>query len=100
MGECGCCKRAGQRTYYTIFAVVYVITMVIELVSLGTFGVQFSRTRSLFEGDVCVLYGEDNTVKKNASCGFTLWAMTTVVLVLLIWAVFHIIMALLGRPKM
>lgn len=101
MAEGRCCKRAGQRFYYLVMTILYGIVLVIELVTLGTFGVQFSRMRSHFSSDVCVLYADNNlNPGNNASCGFTLWGLVTIIVVLLVWMVFHVIMALIGRPKM
>lgn len=103
-----CCKRWSARLYYVLLAVVYLVILIIELVTLGTFGVEFTRTNSLYTTDpVCVLYGsatETNEVNvllnNNASCGFTFWGIVTVVLVLLVWTGLHIVMALCGKPKL
>ena len=111
MAEFGCCKRAGQRVYYLIMAIMYGVTLVIELVTLGTFGVQFARTRSFWKdhvtgsSQVCVLYGGSSdgmnpSLGNSASCGFTLWGLVSVIIVLVVWTIFHIIMAIMGRPKM
>lgn len=113
MAEFECCKRPGQRIYYFVMVVIFTVILVIQLVTLGTFGVQFSRTRSFWSKNnlgptaVCVLYGDKGTdimynpiLSNNASCGFTLWGLVTVIIVLIIWIVFHVIMGLIGRPKM
>lgn len=108
-----CCKRWFCRLYYALMAVVYLIILAIQLITLGTFGVQFTRTNS-FHGThsdtsaVCVLYGKSmdpsslfNVVLTNsASCGFTFWGIVTIVLVLLVWMALHVVLAIIGKPKM
>ena len=88
----------------------FAITLFIEVIALGTFGVQFSRTRSFWvnhvNGDskVCVLYGTISSninpmLTYNASCGFALWALISIVIVLLTWTIYYGVLAVMGRPK-
>ena len=111
MAQVECCKRWGHRVYYVIMTGVYIVILLATLVSLGTFGVQFSATRRFHDrvassSSVCVLYGldrEDNAINvrltNNASCGFVLWGLVTIVLVLVVWIGVHVVLALLGKPK-
>ena len=57
--------------------------------------------------DVCVLYGREHSenslnpdLRNNASCGFVLWGLVVVIVILILWIVAYVIMGLLGRPKM
>jgi hypothetical protein len=112
MVQVECCERWGHRLYYSIMAGVYIIMLITTLVTLGTFGVQFSKTMSFHytstgRSAVCVLYGtepEQNDafnvrLTNNASCGFTLWGLVTIVLVLVVWIALHVVLALIGKPK-
>ena len=104
------CTNVRVRLYYLGMAGIFAITLFIEVVALGSFGIQFSRTRSFWasnvNGDskVCVLYGTiSNTTNPMLSyhpaCGFVLWALITIVVELLTWTIYYGAMVLLGRPK-
>ena len=110
---CGC-ARPRQRTYYSIMGAIFLIIIIIEVVTLGTFGVQFTRTMAFWrdhdmpgaDSEVCVLYGRSSTdginpiLTNNVSCGFSFWGIVTILIVLLIWMILHAIMAALGKPRM
>ncbi len=100
--------------YYLIISVLLTLILLLQLVSLGTFGVQFSSTSSFWKeyvdssaATVCVLYGTTPGEGANialpasaAACGFVLWAIITIILVLLMWIVVQVVMAIIGKPKM
>ena len=108
-----CCARWRRRLYYVIISALVGLILFIQLVSLGTFGVQFSRTTSFWKEHVdesvsvvCVLYGTESTGLANialptsaSACGFVLWGNVTIILLLLVWLVIQVVMAIIGRPK-
>lgn len=103
-----------RRLYYAVVAAVFLTTLIIELVTLGTFGVEYSSTNSflrkyqLITTSVCPLYGETPSepyrinvdLAHNASCGFSLWGIVTIILFLSIWMMIQIVMAIVGKPQM
>lgn len=109
-----CCKRWPHRLYYSIMAGIYGVVLIAQLVTLGTFGVQFSlidrfHDKHVPDGSrVCVLFGKkidassplNVRLTNNPSCWFVLWAVVATVLVLLVWIGGHVIMAIIGKPKM
>ena len=109
-----CCKIFLDRVYYIAMAALYILTIIIQLVTLGTFTSQYSRTNSFYTDNlgsslvVCTLYGEGMGVddkfnvalSDNASCGFVFFGIMAVIIVLLILIAIHVIMAIVGKPKM
>ena len=58
---------------------------------------------------VCVLYGRESDGANGANvelptsaaaCGFVLWGVVTIILVLLMWIVVQVVMAGVGKPRM
>lgn len=105
-----CCKRWQTRLFYALLASTYAFLLLLTIITLGTFGRTFaevSNTRrpgGSANSTVCVLYGKHQSVNSpgltnNASCGFVFWGVVTIIVVMLVWMVLHIIMALIGRPK-
>lgn len=109
-----CCARWQQRLYYSIISAILMLILFIQLVTLGTFGVQFSSTNSYWSqqvesgGTVCVLYGDEpKDLEANialptsaGACGFVLWAIVTTILISIVWIVVQVFMAIIGKPKM
>ncbi len=104
------CTNPGVRVYYLIMAGLCALTILLEVVILGTFGLQFSKTRSFWgnyvngNSEVCVLYGTASPkgnpfLSNNAACGFVLWAIISIIIVLIVWTVYFIILAAIGLPK-
>ena len=103
-----------RRLYYVVMAAVFLTTLIIELVTLGTFGIEYSSTNTflrkykLITTSVCPLYGEappeayrvNVNLEHNASCGFSLWGIVTIILFMAIWMMIQIVMAIVGKPKM
>ena len=116
MVEFECCKTSLQRVYYFVIVAILTVILFLQIITLGIFGVQFSRTRSFWTEhvnpsatEVCVLYGRDDSrdslsrnpmLSNNASCGFILWGLATSIFVALVWIASQVIMGLLGRPRM
>ena len=103
-----------RRLYYVVMAAVFLTTLIIELVTLGTFGIEYSSTNTflrkykLITTSVCPLYGEappepyrvNVNLEHNASCGFSLWGIVTIILFMAIWMMIQIVMAIVGKPQM
>ena len=110
------CQRFVERAYYIVLAVLFFLTMIMQLVTIGTFTVQHSRTNSFYRenlgtrnsSSVCVLYGEEMSVgdkfnvalDNDASCGFVIFGILIVVIVLLVFMVAYVFLGIAGKPRM
>ena len=101
-----CKKNPAARCYYVFMFLVYLILFLVSVVALGSFGVIQHRVSRFYAGNKqynsCILYGAfkgydvDDDGNKRAivrltnigSCGFVLWGLISVVIVMFVWAVF------------
>ena len=94
-------KSPAARCYYVFNTLLYLTLFLVSVVALGSFGVIHHRVSRFYAGyKRCILYGafegrEDDHViirlTNIGSCGFVLWGLISVMIVMFVWAVFSFI---------
>ena len=107
-------NRGPSRCYNVAMVVVYFILLILAVVALGTFGkkqaeiTQRRHQRNDYE-HTCILftttlgYNDDGVwqvkLHSAALCGYVLWGLASVAIVVFVWLIYSIAQAIIG-PKM
>ena len=108
-------NRVPSRCYNVAMIVVYVVLLIMTVVALGSFGkkqadiIQHEYERvGYYTDNTCILFAEVKTsdtdnkphlyLHSAGLCGYVLWGLVSVTIVIFIWIVYSIVLAAIG-PK-
>ena len=100
-------NRRSSRCYNVAMIVVYFVVLIIAVVALGSFGRKQADIRQLFHGvtdKACILFFtlddlENKEFHSAGVCGYVLWGLVSVAIVVFVWLVYSIVQVGIG-PKM
>ena len=109
-------KRRSARCYNVTMIVVYLALLIIASVGLGGFGLKQSQIVSAlpsYQYETCILFTRTTSTDvvdgksvryvefhSPGVCGYVLWGLISVTIVMFVWFIYSIVQAVLGRPKM
>ena len=98
-------NRGPSRCYNFTMIVVYFVVLIMAVVALGSFGKKQAELNQLahtygVSGKICILFATENLDLHSAGvCGYVLWGLVSVAIVVFVWLVYSIVQVAIG-PKM